>query len=61
MMPNLKDQEDKIESMRTRLHNLVIEKAGNMIDHEVGALSAELDQLIVRYQKLKASSEKPEK
>lgn len=61
MMPNLKEQEAKIESMRIRLHDLVIEKAGNMIDHEVGALSAELDQLIVKYQKLKARSEKVEK
>ena len=60
-MPELKEQEEKIECMRTRLHELVIQKAGNMIDHEVGALSAELDQLIVKYQKIKASSEKPEK
>lgn len=59
-MPELKDQEEKIERMRTRLHELVIKKSGNMIDHEVGALSAELDQLIVKYQKIKANSEKPE-
>lgn len=58
MMSELKEQEEKIERMRTRLHDLVIEKAGNMIDHEVGQLSAELDQLIVKYQKIKISSER---
>lgn len=60
MMSELQKQEEKIEHMRARLHDLVIAKAGNMIDHEVGQLSAELDQLIVKYQKIKVSSEKPE-
>jgi len=60
MMPELKEQAEKIEHMRARLHDLVIAKAGNMIDPEVGQLSAELDQLIVEYQKIKVSGEKPE-
>ena len=30
----------------------------NMIDHEVGELSAQLDLLIVEYQKIKASDDK---
>lgn len=60
MMSELKKQEEKIEQMRARLHDLVIAKAGNMIDHEVGELSAELDQLIVKYQKIKVGAERPE-
>ena len=60
MMSELKEQEEKIEKMRARLHDLVIAKAGNMIDHEVGALSTELDQLIVKYQKIKVNSLKVE-
>jgi len=58
MMSKLKEQEEKIERMRAHLHDLVVEKAGNMIDQEVGELSAKLDQLIVEYQKIKANSEK---
>jgi|GEM_PF-927898 len=58
MMLTLKEQEEKIENVRINLHALVIEKAGNMIDHEVGALSAELDKLIVEYQKIKRSNDK---
>ena len=44
--------EGEIECMRTRLHELVISKAGNMIDDEVAELSTKLDQLIVSYQKI---------
>lgn len=55
MMSKLKEQADKIERMRAHLHDLVLEKQGNMIDHEVGDLSTQLDQLIVEYQKIKAS------
>lgn len=58
MMPELKEQEEEIEHMRARLHDLVIEKAGNMIDHEVAKLSVELDELIVRYQKKKVDNNK---
>lgn len=43
--------EEQIECMRVRLHELVISKAGNMIDEEVSELSIKLDQLIVDYQK----------
>ncbi|WP_378955704.1 aspartyl-phosphate phosphatase Spo0E family protein [Pelosinus sp. sgz500959] len=53
-MLNQKKQEDKIESMRARLHELVMSKAGNLIDEEVGELSAQLDKLIVKYQKTMA-------
>ena len=60
MMSTLTEQGERIERMRARLHELVIEKAGNMIDHEVGELSAQLDQLIVEYQKIKANSDKIE-
>lgn len=50
------EQEAEIESMRTRLHLLVMSKAGNLIDKEVGELSTKLDQLIVKYQKTKGNS-----
>lgn len=55
-MSNQEEQEAEIESMRIRLHELVIAKAGNLIDKEVGELSAQLDELIVKYQKTKESS-----
>ena len=48
--------EEEIECMRTRLHELVISKAGNMIDDEVAELSTKLDQLIVSYQKIQEKS-----
>lgn len=48
--------EEQIECMRARLHELVISKAGNMIDDEVAELSTELDQLIVNYQKIQDKS-----
>lgn len=52
-MPKL---EEEIECMRVRLHELVISKAGNMIDKEVAELSIKLDQLIVSHQKSRDKS-----
>jgi len=46
-------QDDEIETMRARLHELVMVKGGNMIDPEVSQLSVELDNLIVKDQKKK--------
>lgn len=57
MMSKLEEQEEKIEKMRAHLHDLVSEKAGNMVDQEVGELSAKLDKLIVRYQQIKLNSD----
>ena len=54
MMVNLEEQEANIESMRTRLHDLVIAKGANMIDPEVSELSTKLDKLIVNYEREKA-------
>ncbi len=54
-MSQQKEQEAEIESMRTQLHELVMAKAGNLIDEEVGKLSSQLDQLIVKYQKHRVS------
>ena len=58
MMATLEEQEAKIEALRIRLHNLVLAKAGNMIDPEVGELSTKLDKLIVKYQKAKEKATK---
>ena len=52
-MSTIQEQEIEIEHVRALLHELVIAKVGNMIDPEVGELSARLDQLIVKYQKTK--------
>ena len=57
-MSTLEEQAAEVERMRTRLHELVIAKVGNMIDPEVGKLSAKLDKLIVKYQKEKDKSNK---
>lgn len=57
-MCTLEEQEAEVERMRVRLHELVIAKVGNMIDPEVGQLSATLDELIVKYQKTKEKSSK---
>ncbi len=58
VMATLEEQETKIEVLRMRLHNLVLAKAGNMIDPEVGELSTKLDKLIVKYQKTKEKATK---
>lgn len=55
-MSKQEEQEAEIESMRTQLHRLVMSKAGNLIDKEVGDLSTQLDELIVKYQKAKNKS-----
>jgi len=52
-MSTIEEQEIEIEHVRALLHELVIAKIGNMIDPEVGKLSAKLDELIVKYQKTK--------
>lgn len=43
----------QIEELREKLHQLVIDKKGRFIDHEVAQLSAQLDELIVAYEKVK--------
>ena len=53
-MSKLLEQEEQIERMRSQLHQLVIAKSCNMIDHEVSELSKKLDTLIVKYQKTQA-------
>ncbi len=44
----------EIEQLRTRLHQLVLEKRGNLADLEVAELSTCLDRLIVEYERAKA-------
>lgn len=55
-MSKSEEQEANIESMRARLHALVLSKAGNLIDKEVGKVSNQLDKLIVTYQRTKSKS-----
>lgn len=43
----------QIERLRERLHQLVIDKQGNFADEQVAKASAELDELIVAYEKAK--------
>ncbi len=52
-MSNLQKLAQEIERVRVHLHELVKEKAGNLIDHEVTAVSIELDKLIVEYERAK--------
>lgn len=52
-MPNLPEQDRRIEEMRIRLNTLVAKKGFNMKDPEIIALSDELDQLIVAFEKAK--------
>ena len=52
-MSDFKQLEQEIESVRASLHKLVEQKDGNLIDHEVAALSIQLDKLIVEYEKNK--------
>jgi hypothetical protein len=54
-MSNLQKLAQEIERVRVHLHELVEEKAGNLIDHEVTAVSIELDKLIVEYERAKRS------
>lgn len=53
-MLNLNEQQHEIETIRLRLHELVLAKRGNLADPEVAELSMLLDNLIVRYEKTKA-------
>jgi hypothetical protein len=55
-MLNLNEQQHEIETVRLRLHELVLAKRGNLADAEVTELSALLDNLIVRYEKTKADN-----
>jgi len=50
-MSNLQKLAQEIERVRVHLHELVDEKAGNLIDQEVTAVSIELDKLIVEYER----------
>ncbi|MCE5285349.1 MAG: aspartyl-phosphate phosphatase Spo0E family protein [Pelosinus sp.] len=59
-MLNLNEQQHEIETLRLRLHELVLAKSGNLADQEVTDLSAMLDTLIVRYEKTKAENLKPQ-
>lgn len=52
-MSPLGKKQQEIERTRLRLHDLVEEKAGNLIDEEVAELSTHLDRLIVDYEKEK--------
>lgn len=53
-MLNLQKLAQEIERVRIHLHELVDQKAGNLIDQEVTAVSIELDKLIVEYERAKA-------
>jgi hypothetical protein len=55
-MLNLNEQQHEIETIRLRLHELVLAKSGNLADPEVTDLSSRLDNLIVRYEKTKAQN-----
>ncbi len=52
-MLNLQKLAQEIERVRVHLHELVDQKAGNLIDQEVTAVSIELDKLIVEYERAK--------
>ena len=52
-MFDLTKQQQLIEKERSRLHELVIAKRGNLADPEVNELSAHLDRLIVAYERSK--------
>ncbi|WP_425059549.1 hypothetical protein SCACP_01410 [Sporomusa carbonis] len=49
-MGDLSTKEQEIERVRFRLHQLVVNKRGNLSDKEVAELSSHLDRLIVEYQ-----------
>ncbi|MGI6092816.1 MAG: aspartyl-phosphate phosphatase Spo0E family protein [Veillonellaceae bacterium] len=52
-MPNADALKWQIEELREKLHQLVLDKQGNFIDEEVARMSAELDEIIVAYEKVK--------
>jgi hypothetical protein len=55
-MSDLQQLEQEIENVRITLHQLVHKKSGNLIDHEVAAVSIQLDKLIVEYEKIKTQN-----
>ena len=57
-MYDLTKQQQLIEKERSRLHELVIAKRGNLADPEVNELSAHLDRLIVAYERSKMEKNK---
>lgn len=52
-MPDADALKQKIEQLREKLHQLVIAKQCNFTDEEVARLSAELDEIIVAYERVK--------
>jgi len=50
-MSDLKQLQQEIECVRSRLHELVMAKQGHFIDPEVTELSSYLDNLIVQYER----------
>ena len=53
-MSILIEKQQEIERTRLQLHDLVLEKAGNLIDKDVAELSMYLDRLIVDYEREKS-------
>ncbi len=58
MNNSLQEQQNKIENTRARLQALVVAKAFDMMDSEVLSLSAEMDRLIVAFEKAKSTGQK---
>ncbi len=50
-MSDMRNRQQEIEELRTRLHQLVIDKQGDFANPEVATLSTHLDELIVEYEK----------
>ncbi len=57
-MSILIEKQQEIERTRLQLHDLVLEKAGNLIDKDVAELSMYLDRLIVDYEREKSKQKK---
>jgi hypothetical protein len=60
MNNSLQEQQSKIEHIRIRLHALVVAKDFDILDAEVLSLSAEMDRLIVDFEKAKSIEQKAE-
>ena len=52
-MTELLKKQQEIENLRCRLHELVIAKKGDLTHPEVAELSAQLDRLIVEFERSK--------
>jgi hypothetical protein len=50
-MSDMRNRQQEIEEVRTRLHQLVTDKQGDFGNPEVATLSTHLDELIVEYEK----------